>query len=119
MSMYLKLMNKYRYAFLCLSVLYTFNALAGDEKSADPLNIHGFIAQGVIDVNGSNFVNNDGELSTKLTEIGLNTSYQLSEDFRFAAQAVYLNGGNRYNEGLRVDYFLIEINHDLGWNQQF
>lgn len=107
MSMSLKLMNKYRHAFLCLSILCNFNAVAA-EKSADPLKIHGFIAQGVIDVNDSNFVNNDGELSTKLTEIGLNTSYQLSEDFRFAAQAVYLNGGNRYNEGLRVDYFLID-----------
>jgi hypothetical protein len=101
-------MNKYRYAFLCFSALLTFNALAADDKSADPLNIHGFIAQGIIDVDGSNFVNNDGELSTELTEIGLNTSYQISDDFRFAAQAVYLNGGNRYSDGFRVDYFLMD-----------
>jgi len=101
-------MNKYRHAFICLSALLTFSVHASDDKSANPLKIHGFVAQGVIDVDGSNFVNDDGELSTKLTEIGLNTSYQLSDDFRFAAQAVYLNGGNRYNEGLRVDYFLMD-----------
>jgi hypothetical protein len=110
MSICLKLMNKVNYKLICLSALLTFNVIAQDDHSAEPLKIHGFIAQGVIDVDGSDFVNNDGELSLKLTEIGLNTSYQLSDDFRFAAQAVYLNGGNRYNEGLRVDYFLVDWN---------
>jgi len=108
MSMYLRLMNKYRYAFIGVSALFTFNVIAADDKAADPLNIHGFIAQGIIDVDDSNFVNNDGEISTELTEIGINTAYQLSDDFRFAAQAVYLNGGNRYSDGFRVDYFLMD-----------
>jgi len=108
--MYLKLMNKYRYVSIGLMALFTFNAIAEDDHSAEPLKIHGFVAQGVIDVDHSNFVNEDGELSFKLTEIGLNTSYQISDDFRFAAQAVYLNGGNRYSEGLRVDYFLVDWN---------
>ncbi|MBA6264000.1 hypothetical protein [Colwellia sp. Bg11-12] len=110
MSIGLKLMNKVNYKLICLSALLTCNVIAQDDHSAEPLKIHGFVAQGVIDVDGSNFVNDDGELSLKLTEIGLNTSYQLSDDFRFAAQAVYLNGGNRYNEGLRVDYFLVDWN---------
>jgi len=103
-------MNKMSYRLMCLSALFTFNAIAQDDYSAEPLKIHGFVAQGAIDVDGSNFVNNDGELSFKLTEIGLNTSYQISDDFRFAAQAVFLNGGNRYNEGIRVDYFLMDWN---------
>lgn len=103
-------MNKINYKLLCLSAVIAFSTLAQDDNSAEPFKIHGFVAQGVIDVDGSNFVNNNGELSLELTEIGLNTSYKFADDFRFAAQAVYLNGGNRYNEGLRVDYFLIDWN---------
>ena len=103
-------MNKLNCKLLCWLGLITFNSLAQDNHSAEPFKIHGFVAQGVIDVDGSNFVNNDGEISLELTEIGLNTSYKFADDFRFAAQAVYLNGGNRYNEGLRVDYFLMDWN---------
>lgn len=103
-------MNKMIYKLICVSALIAFNTIAQEGHSPEPFKIHGFVAQGVIDVNGSNFVNNDGELSFELTEIGLNTSYKFADDFRFAAQAVYLNGGNRYNEGLRVDYFLMDWN---------
>jgi hypothetical protein len=110
MSICLKLMSKMSCKLICLSLLLAFNAVAQYDRSAEPLKIHGFVAQGVIDVQDSNFVNNDGGLSLRLTEIGLNASYQMAEDFRFAAQAVYLNGGNRYNEGLRVDYFLVDWN---------
>ncbi len=69
---------------------------------------HGFAAQGVIDVKGSNFVTDGKEVSTKLSEFGVNTSVQLASNLRFAAQAVYLNGGNRYFEGARVDYLLLD-----------
>jgi len=110
MSIYLKLMNKMNTKLIFLSVLLTFNVVAQDEQSAKAFKIHGFVAQGAIDADNSNFVNDDGELSFELTEIGLNTSYKFSDNFRFAAQAVYLNGGNRYNEGLRVDYFLVDFN---------
>ena len=103
-------MNKMNWKLICLSASITFNTFAQDEHSAEPFKVHGFVAQGVIDVDGSNFVNDDGKPSIKLTEIGLNTSYKFSDDFRFAAQAVYLNGGNRYNEGLRFDYFLVDWN---------
>jgi hypothetical protein len=103
-------MNKLNCKLLCLLGVITFNSLAQDDQSAESFKIHGFVAQGVIDVDGSNFVNDEGGLSLELTEIGLNTSYKFAEDFRFAAQAVYLNGGNRYNEGLRVDYFLMDWN---------
>ncbi|NMP31764.1 hypothetical protein HII17_09330 [Thalassotalea sp. M1531] len=72
------------------------------------LQIHGFIAQGIIDASGSDFVNDDQDLSFELTEVGINSSYQISDNLRLAGQAVYLNGGNRYAEGARVDYALID-----------
>ncbi len=78
------------------------------EAAEQDIQIHGFAAQGLIDVNGSNFVDDDGGLSTKLTEFGINGSYRLSPNLRLAGQVVYLNGGNRYEEGVRVDYALLD-----------
>jgi len=78
------------------------------EASEQDVQFHGFAAQGMIDVNGSDFVNDDGSLSPKLTELGINGSYQLNTNFRLAGQIVYLNGGNRYAEGVRVDYALLD-----------
>lgn len=72
------------------------------------LQLHGFAAQGLIDVHGSDFVNDDGALTSKLTEVGINASYQLNNNLRLAGQVVYLNGGNRYAEGVRVDYALLD-----------
>ncbi|OUR80433.1 hypothetical protein A9Q75_10450 [Colwellia psychrerythraea] len=77
-------------------------------SNSQDFQLHGFISQGLIDVNGSDFVNDDGDVSAELTEIGLNASYQLSDKFRIAGQVVYLDGGNRYSQGARIDYALID-----------
>jgi len=90
---------------LCASSTY---AAGGD--IAEDLQVHGFIAQGVIDVSGSDFVNDEQEISTELTEIGFNASYQLNNDFRLTGQVVYLEGGNRYSAGARLDYALLDWN---------
>jgi hypothetical protein len=70
--------------------------------------LHGFISQGVIDVDGSNFVNDDEDISAELTELGLNASYQLNPSLRLTGQVVYLDGGNRYAKGVRIDYALLD-----------
>ncbi|MGB1263431.1 MAG: hypothetical protein ACPG52_11005 [Cognaticolwellia sp.] len=89
------------------SLCWAFSVCAS-EANSESLQIHGFIAQGVIDADGSNYINNDENVSLELTEIGVNASYQVSDDFRLAGQAVYLNGGNRYHPGARIDYLLLE-----------
>ncbi len=76
--------------------------------SEKDFQLHGFISQGLIDVDGSNFVNDDETLSAELTELGLNASYQLSSTLRVAGQVVYLDGGNRYAKGVRIDYALLD-----------
>ncbi|KXI29797.1 hypothetical protein [Paraglaciecola hydrolytica] len=91
-----------RSVFLYLLVLFTLPVKAGD------LKLHGFVAQGLIQAQDSNFVDDDGEASLKLTEIGINASYKINNQLRVAGQGVYLNGGNRYPEGLRVDYLFLE-----------
>lgn len=102
--------------YLCLA----FVASATELKS-ESLQVHGFVAQGIIDANNSNYINADENVSLELTEVGLNTSYQLNEDFRIAGQAVYLNGGNRYHEGVRLDYLLIDWDayHNEHWQANF
>ena len=97
-------MEKLLFVILVTLCLFTLNVDATEQD----FQYHGFIAQGLIDVDGSDFVNDDGSLSPQLTEVGVNASYQLSSNLRLAGQVVYLNGGNRYAEGVRVDYALID-----------
>jgi len=94
--------------FLSALVVISYLLAINVEATEQDFQFHGFIAQGVIDVEGSNFVNDDGALSPKLTEVGLNGSYQLSDNLRLAGQVAYLNGGNRYEEAVRVDYALLD-----------
>ncbi|MBU2924132.1 hypothetical protein Q4506_03740 [Colwellia sp. 4_MG-2023] len=86
---------------LCVSI-------SSDKLSAQDFQYHGFVAQGIIDVENSDFVEDDGAVSSKLTEVGFNASYQLNDNLRLAGQVVYLNGGNRYAEGVRIDYALLD-----------
>ena len=109
----------YSVSTLCsFFIVFTLNAAETKSKS---LQVHGFVAQGVIEANDSNYINTDESISFELTEVGLNASYQLSDDFRVAGQAVYLNGGNRYHAGPRLDYLLLEWDafHTDAWQANF
>ncbi|MBU2870724.1 hypothetical protein [Colwellia sp. E2M01] len=104
--------RKFLYTFVIV-IIFSGAAHAETEKNYNQSTIqdfqlHGFIALGLIDVDGSDFVNDEEGLSPDLTELGLNTSYQLTDTVRLAGQVVYLNGGNRYAKGFRVDYALLD-----------
>jgi hypothetical protein len=88
--------------FLALSLGQASFVLA-----ADDWHWHGFITQGIIQAEDSNFVNNDGKVTTELTEIGLNSVWQLDPSIRFAGQLMYLDGGNRFQQGVRIDYLFL------------
>ena len=109
--MLLKLGNntlKKLFSALCFITLLFSSFADAEENVSQQMQWHGFFSQGLLDVNGSNFINDDGKVSLELTEIGINTSYQINDDFRFAAQGVYLNGGNRFLSGARIDYLLLD-----------
>lgn len=72
-------------------------------------NWHGFVAQGLIRTNDTSFVDPEQEFSPKLTELGINGSINLTSTIRLAGQGVYLNGGNRYPEGKRLDYLFLDF----------
>ncbi|MBZ9613389.1 hypothetical protein [Rheinheimera maricola] len=76
--------------------------------AANNIEWHGFVAQGLIRAQDSGFVNASGELSAELTELGLNSRYSLTPSLHIAGQLVYLDGGNRYPSGLRLDYLLLD-----------
>ncbi|MEH8019185.1 hypothetical protein MN202_18255 [Rheinheimera muenzenbergensis] len=78
-------------------------------RAADAnFNWNGFIAQGLIRAEDSSFVNADGDWSAQLTELGLNARYQLAPAWHLSGQTVYLDGGNRYPPGLRLDYLFVD-----------
>lgn len=91
--------------FTCLGVGLIFQSFCVDAES---IKINGFVAQGIVQSKDSNFVNDDGDVSVKLTEVGVNSSYRINPSFRIAGQAVYLEGGNRYPDGFRIDYLFLE-----------
>lgn len=88
--------------------IFCINFVYAQNLSNNDLKVHGFISQGVIDVSGSDYVNDDQELSAELTEVGLNASYKINSSLRLAGQVVYIEGGNRYNQGSRIDYLLVD-----------
>lgn len=108
------------YASLCCWLILATNVSA-TQINTENLQVHGFVAQGVAKASNSNYINDDENISLELTEIGLNASYQLTDDFRIAGQAVYLNGGNRYHAGTRLDYLLLEWDafHSASWQTSF
>ncbi len=106
--------------FSALVLLAGQSAFAAEFLERD-LQIHGFISQGIIESNNSDYVNDDKDISFELTEVGVNASYKLSPTLRVAGQLVYLNGGNRYAEGARLDYLLLDWSayHSDNWQANF
>ncbi len=83
-------------------IMFPWNVIAN-------VNWHGFVAQGLIHTKDTSFVDPDDEFNLKLTELGINGSIDLTPSIRIAGQAVYLNGGNRYPEGARLDYLFADF----------
>lgn len=91
-------------------MLFAYVVLFSTSSTAKTYDWKGFIAQGLIQAEHSNFVNDEGDPSLRLTEVGLNGYYRLAPNLRIAGQGVYLNGGNRYAEGHRLDYLFLDWN---------
>ncbi|HEY0922980.1 hypothetical protein [Rheinheimera pacifica] len=76
--------------------------------AAAAIDWNGFIAQGLIQAPDSGFVNSSGDISAELTELGLNSRLRLAPAWHLSGQLVYLDGGNRYPPGLRLDYLFLD-----------
>ncbi|GAA5215996.1 hypothetical protein ACFSJ3_10165 [Corallincola platygyrae] len=93
-------------ALTSLLVLFASSAVGAEWPSS--VRTHGFFSQGMVYTDENGFVEDDNGWSERQTEIGLNASWQINSDWRMAGQVVYLNGGNRYPEGFRLDYLLLD-----------
>ena len=69
---------------------------------------HGFLSQGVSQSVHSDFVSDNEDVSFSLTELGINMRYDVNASLAFVGQAVYLDGGNRYEQGGRLDYLYLD-----------
>lgn len=98
-------------------LLCLFSSVVHAKELADKLSVHGYLAQGVVQAQDSNFINDDGDVSLRQTEIGINATYRLRPSMRLTGQLAYINGGNRYPEGLRLDYLFWDISlvNTLDW----
>lgn len=101
--------------FLFLTMLLggaTTQAIAGE------FSFHGYAAQGLTQSVNSHFITNNNNITTDLTEVGLNGRYQWSDDLALVGQLTYLDGGNRYEQGARLDYLFLDIHlpQVMGWD---
>ncbi len=91
---------------------------AAEVSSAERVHVHGFVAQGLIQADGSNYVNDNGGLSASLTELGINVRVDLNDHWYLSSQITYQDNGNRHTQGTRLDYAFIEYQNRLSavWN---
>lgn len=82
---------------------------------------HGYVSQGLTQSKDSLFITDNGDITGELTEVGLNGYYQVVENISIAGQVNYLDGGNRFEQGTRLDYLFIDWklpNIGNGWQAQ-
>jgi hypothetical protein len=69
---------------------------------------HGFVAQGFVLSEGNNLFGSSTDGSFNLYEAGLNGTVSLRPDLLVSAQALVRDAGETDNEGLRLDYALVD-----------
>ena len=94
---------------LCFVLLLgSVSVVQAQGLNTDQVQWHGFVSQGLIQAPQTNFVNLDDTISSELTDLGVNMSWALTDKLRLAGQVVYLDGGQRYVKGTRLDYLFID-----------
>ncbi|MCW8091175.1 hypothetical protein [Alteromonas sp. ASW11-130] len=76
--------------------------------TAQQMSWHGYIAQGITQSSGSHFITDNDAVTSELTEMGINGRYQFNSSLALVGQLVYLDGGNRYEQGNRLDYLFLD-----------
>ncbi len=90
---------------VCFSLLVSsFTALSAQSD----FSWHGYVSQGLTQSRDSSFITDNNAVTAELTEIGINGLYRLSENLSIAGQINYLDGGNRFEQGTRLDYLFVD-----------
>jgi hypothetical protein len=100
-------MNIHKFILILLgSFLFSKESVGADWSPS----WHGYAAQGLTMSDGSDFITDNDTVTGELTEIGINGSAQITSTLRLSGQLVYLDGGNRYKQGSRLDYLFLDWN---------
>src|SRR5581483_9949745 len=88
----------------------------GDPDSLLPIEVHGFVSQGLIYSTNQNeyLATTSSRFSFEFTEIGLNVSKQLTDSLRIGMQMFTRDLGPLGNYALRADWFNIDW-HPRDW----
>ncbi|RDV23961.1 hypothetical protein DXV75_16485 [Alteromonas aestuariivivens] len=80
----------------------------GNNVHAESVSWHGYLSQGLTQSIDSDFITDANSVTAELTELGLVGRYQFNSDLALVGQVVYLDGGNRYDQGGRLDYLFLD-----------
>ncbi|QYJ75954.1 hypothetical protein [Shewanella sp. FJAT-52076] len=92
---------------LLLSLLYS------GVTYADEWQFNGYLSQGLVGVNGSDFFTDGDDVSVALSEASLMSSWRPTENIRLAGALVYRQRGNLSDEHFHLDYLFAEYLHPL------
>jgi len=109
---------KYCTFIVALLVFVSCSAKAEEESN---FTWHGYVSQGLTQSIDSEFISSDNTITGELSEVGVNGHYQLVSNVSIAGQVVYLEGGNRFEQGTRLDYLFVDwtVPDIGGWQAQF
>jgi len=91
-----------------LSTIYSTPSLAL-EFNDGKVQVHGFASQGIVSSTGNNFYgDSSNNISFDFREIGINASYRPRPDLQLSAQVINLDAGDVSENGLLLDYALVD-----------
>ncbi|MGK0503670.1 MAG: hypothetical protein ACJARF_002447 [Alteromonadaceae bacterium] len=113
-------MNKQVFVWFLRAVLLTAPSSMVMAQEEPKFSWHGYIAQGLTQSIDSDFITEDNNITGELSEFGINGHYRLNSNLSVAGQVVYLDAGNRFEKGTRLDYLFVDwtIPDVAGWQAQ-
>ena len=113
-------MNKQVFVWFLRAVLLTAPSSMVMAQEEPKFSWHGYIAQGLTQSIDSDFITEDNNITGELSEVGINGHYRLNSNLSVAGQVVYLDAGNRFEKGTRLDYLFVDwtIPDVAGWQAQ-
>ena len=93
-------------------------SLCAQAQDVQKVQWHGYVSQGLTQSVDSDYLTDNNDITTDLTEVGINGRWQIRDQLALVGQLNYLNGGNRYEAGGRVDYLFIDraAPHIANWS---
>src|SRR5688572_6895717 len=87
-----------------LSIALVVEARADDDVEPPPVEIHGFVSQGLLKSTDNNFLAESERGSVEFTEVGINFSRALSDRLRFGMQLFARDLGPIGDYSAKIDW---------------